>query len=104
MGKISGDDSKVPSYKQEFQEGVDLFDKSFQEYMKSQEPHQKAKFKDVMDKALDVMNKSAREALSNEQKKMNEVLHKDYENYIQHPDQEASSKIEKDVDDLKKSF
>ena len=104
MGKISGDDSKVPSYRQEFQQGVDLFDQSFQEYMKAKEPHKKAKFKDVMDKALDVMNKSARECLSQEQMKLNEELHKDYDDYLGHPDSSHTEKVEKDIDELKKSL
>lgn len=104
MGKISGDDSKVPTYKQEYQEGVDLFDKSFKEYMKSQEPHQKAKFKDVMDKALDVMNKAAMQALSEEQKKLNENVHKDYDAFMKSPGQKSGAKLEKDVEDLKKSI
>ncbi|MCH9630738.1 MAG: hypothetical protein S4CHLAM37_07420 [Chlamydiia bacterium] len=103
MGKIDGDDSKVPTYKQEFQEGVDLFDKSFHEYMNTKEPHKKAKFKDVMDKALDVMNKSAQQCLSEEQQKLNDEVHKDYEAYLKSPNKESTEKLEKDVGDLKKS-
>ncbi|PCI95071.1 hypothetical protein COB11_03065 [Candidatus Aerophobetes bacterium] len=104
MGKIDGDDAKVPTYKQEFHRGVDLFDKSFQEYMKTKEPHKKAKFKDVMNKALDVMNKSAKECLNNEQKKLNEEVHKDYDAYLKSPNKESTEKLEKDVGDLKDSI
>lgn len=105
MDKVGGDDGvNPPTYKQEFQEGMDLFEQSFQEYLKSTEPNQKAKFKDVMDKALDVMNKAASQCLNDMQLQKNEKLHEDYDKYINSLSDQNTKKITKDLDDLKKTI
>jgi hypothetical protein len=92
------------TYKQEFSRSVDLFQKSLQEYEKADELHKKAKFKDVMDKALQIMNETAQACLSKKAHAEKNQLEKDYQNFIQHDNSETYGKLNDDIDHLKDSL
>ncbi|HSW87115.1 MAG TPA: hypothetical protein VLG49_06420 [Rhabdochlamydiaceae bacterium] len=106
MGMIEGSGGSIPpdikaTYKQEFARSVDLFQKSLQEYEKTEEFHKKAKFKDVMDKALQIMNETAKACLSKKAQSEKTQLEKDYQNFIQHDNPETYDKLNEDIDHLK---
>lgn len=84
-------------YRQEFNRGLNLFDKSLQAYKKCDESHKKAKFKDVMDKSLVVMNESA----SKDIKDQVAQLQKDYDEYTQKETPGGLKKLNDDVESLR---
>ncbi len=89
-----------PSYRMEFQEGVKLFKDSLQEYSKSSETHQKVEFKKVMEKALKIMNQSAKAALSESVQTKEKKLEDDYHSFLNNDSDETRAKLEKDISDL----
>jgi hypothetical protein len=106
MVEVQGSGAVPPEwraqYKQDFSRSVDLFQRSLEEYEKADEVHKKAKFKEVMDKALQVMNETAKGALSTEAEKQKEQLEKDYQHFIAQNTPENYQKVTEDVADLKK--
>ena len=95
------------TYKNEFTRGVKLFQDSLGEYEKADEIHKKAKFKDVMDKALTIMNQAARGFLTTEaeRKKAQEVKEEiltDYQNYLATDNKDMYNKLQGDITNLKK--
>ncbi len=94
---------KEPSYEQEYQQGVNVFEESFKGYEKSTFQAQKTEYEKAMNKSLDAMGKSA-SALANEQlKSLKDKLSKDFNTYIQDPTKENSSKVLADIDQMKQS-
>lgn len=101
MGPISPQDKA--QYKVEFERGADLFQKSFAEYQNADGP-KKDLFKDVMDKALQVMNETAKYCLSKKKQAEEMKLEQDYQNYIASGSSESSEKVQKDIDRLQKGL
>lgn len=89
-------------YEQEYKHGADLFDKALNQYEKSDSSFQKAEFKDVMDKAMGVMNDSAHGLIRKDLEDQNQKIAKDYETFQKYPgDEHASKQLHKDLDDAK---
>ncbi len=89
----------LPVYKQQFKEGLNLFQQALEEYQKSEEFHQKNSFKEVMDKALNVLNETAIVVL----KKKSSVegqFEKDYKIFIHDASDENYAQLKKDLDKL----
>lgn len=68
MAKVEGPGEGMPisphdriQYEQEYRQGVDLFQRALTEYNKADEIHKKEAFKEVMDKAMQVLNETAKE-------------------------------------------
>ncbi len=95
------------TYKNEFARGVKLFQDSLSEYEKADEVHKKAKFKDVMDKALNIMNQSARGFLTTESERQkgqevkNQIL-TDYQSYLANDNGDTYKKLQSDINNLKR--
>lgn len=109
MSEISGGQTPPPPspeeiqrYKDDYEDSLQLFRDSFNEYNKpSVEAHKKAKLKEVMDEALDVMNKTACVALKEGKKKEQEAkLNDDYEAFIQNPSDANREQVLKDLQAL----
>lgn len=99
---------KIPSdvkaaYKVEFERGVKLFQDSLAEYEKAGDfAKKKEMLKDVMDKALDVINEAARGFLSKtEAKEQKEKLLSDYAAFLKYGDTDTYAKLNQDVERLK---
>ena len=101
MGPISPQDKA--QYKIEFERGADLFRKSFAEYQNAEGP-KKDLFKDVMDKALQVMNETAKYCLSKKKQDLEMKLENDYQNYMSSGSPESSAKVQQDIDRLQKGL
>ena len=54
------------AYEIEYKHGADLFQRALDQYSKSDNPYQKAEFKDVMDQAMNVLNETAKELMRSE--------------------------------------
>ena len=92
-------------YEQEYKHSADLFKRALDQYTKSDNPYQKAEFKDVMDKAMNVLNETASELMRKELKAQNDAISKDYATFQKYPeDPDTLDKLNKDLDKAKKSM
>jgi Sec-independent protein translocase protein TatA len=88
-------------YKKDLGRAVNLFQKSLSGYEQSTEPHQKEKFKDVMDKCLVVIHESLKEILKKEAQKPLNKVDQDYQNFIANGNPNTLDQLNKDLDTLK---
>lgn len=107
MSGVEGSGSITPEqkaiYQQEFKRGVNLFRQSLAEYQNS-DGTKKQLFKDVMDKAMQVMNETARAALSKAAQEQESKLEEDYQNYISNESPETKKQLQDDLDRLQKKL
>src|SRR5581483_3391078 len=91
------------TYRNEFARGIKLFEESLTAYENTppDEVIKKAKFKDVMDKALKIMNESARGFLSESGKSEESKLEKDYQAFLANDNKDSYNKLNKDIRHLK---
>ncbi|MCB1110274.1 MAG: hypothetical protein KDK64_04780 [Chlamydiia bacterium] len=89
---------ELERYHQDYQKGLDLFQKSFEEYNKPDvEFHKKEQLKKVMDEALQVMNETACVALKEGKVANDKQLNTDYQDFIKNPTPEAQKKVADDI-------
>ena len=106
MTEIPGDHSVSPQrrgiYKQECYRGVKLFQESLDEYQKSTLEAQKEKYRDVMEKAMEVIRETAAQCLSQELQKEEKNLQKDYSNFMSNPSPTNLQKLQQDLTNFEK--
>ncbi len=103
VGPLNPQDKRM--YEQEYKHGADLFKRALDQYTKSSNSNQKAEFKDVMDKSMQVLNETARDLMRKELQKQNEQIAKDYATFKKYPgDEDTIQKLNKDLDQAKKSI
>ncbi|NBV29604.1 hypothetical protein EBS02_11450 [bacterium] len=98
-----GDNNPVPSYKDEFKKGLELFEESFQAYQQSNIANQKLAFQDVMGKATHIMDETSDQCLSASGKKNLSKLKSDYDQFLKNPNSEIMKAIQSDLNNLKSS-
>lgn len=92
-------------YEQEYRHSADLFKRALEQYSKSENTYQQGEFKEVMDKAMQVLNETARELVRKELLKQNDQIAKDYATFQQFPnDPDTLEKLNHDLDKAKKSI
>lgn len=101
-GPITPREKKM--YEQEYKHGADLFQRALDQYKKSDNPYQKEQFGEVMDKAMRVLNETARELKRSDLLKQNQMIAKEYDSYKNNPNEDIASKLTKDLDKAKKSI
>lgn len=89
-------------YQQEYKHGADLFQRALEQYAKSDNPYQKEEFKQVMDKALRVLNETARELKQQKLLNQNDKISQDYLAYQDQLSAEAKDKLDQDLERAKK--
>ncbi len=90
-------------YEQEYRHGAQLFQKALQSYVKSNNPYQQKEFQEVMDKAMRVLNETAKELSHKALADQNLKIQSDYQNFAQHSgDGVAFEKLNRDLDQAKK--
>ncbi|HNA62353.1 MAG TPA: hypothetical protein PKW79_04690 [Rhabdochlamydiaceae bacterium] len=108
MASIDGDKPITPQmkeiYKQECTRGVELFQRSLKEYQKSQIPAQKDEYRDVMDKALQIIKETASQCLGKEMQKEGSNLQKDYDTFIANPSDNNLNRLNNDLEHFKKEI
>lgn len=102
IGEGGLDRKNIDMYRQEFTEGLDLFKKSLNGFANADEEHKKAKFKDVMDKTLNVLKETVKASLSQEAQRKENVLEKDYLELVSKESKENYAKVEHDIENLKR--
>lgn len=106
MGGVSGPlgPREKKMYEEEYKQSADLFKRALSQYNKSDNMYQKAEFKDVMDKAMNVLNETAHELMRKELEAQNQKIAADYQNFQKYPgDPDTIQKLNKDLDKAKKS-
>jgi hypothetical protein len=88
-------------YEQEYRHGVDLFQRALSEYSKADEIHKKEAFREVMDRAMQVLNETARELKRSDLMEQNQKIAQSFEGF-QSNDADAS-KLAKNLKDAKKT-
>lgn len=107
MSEVSGPlgPREKKMYEQEYKHSADLFKRALDQYNKSENPYQKEDFKDVMDKAMQVLNETAQGLMRKELQDQNQKIAKDYENFQKYPgDPDTLDKLKGDLDKAKKSI
>lgn len=108
MTDIQGDKPISPQtreiYRQDCERGVNLFQQSLEAYQSSQIDAQKEAYKDVMEKALQVIHETASQFLTQEKQKEELNLEKDYQNYIANPTPENLKTLNQDLQHFKKGI
>jgi hypothetical protein len=101
-GRINPQTQQV--YKQEFAEGAKLFQQSLQQYQNSNIPAQKEAFKDVMKKALNIMNETAQLCLSKEAQKKESKLNDDFANFDANDSAQNTKALDSSINSLNRSL
>lgn len=99
---ISPRDRKL--YEQEFKHAATLFQQALDSYSKSDNPYQKQEFKEVMDKAMRVLNETAQELMRKELLNQNQKIASDYATYQQDESATAQAKLNSDLEKAKKTI
>lgn len=90
---------ELERYAQDYKKGLNLFQKSFEDYNKPDvEFHKKKQLKKVMDETLQVMNETARIALEKGKLENERNLNIDYQDFLKNPTPVNQKKV---ADDLK---
>jgi hypothetical protein len=106
-GPISGNpppDDLKSIYQQDFKESASLFQQSLQQYGHSSIPAQQAAFQDVMKKALNIMNETAKLALSKEAQKQEAKLNAQFQAFEQDPSSQNMANLNKTITKLQKDI
>lgn len=90
----------IAMYKQQFNEGLNLFKNALEEHHKADEEHKKARFEDVMSKALNVLNETSSAVLKKQGQKLEDQLAKDYNIYIHDESDDNYKTLKGDIDKL----
>lgn len=111
VDQISGDSGMRPltpqdkrAYEAEYRHGVDLFKQALDDYSHSKNMFQKAEFKDVMEKAMKVLNETAAELQRKELLKQNDLLSQDLSTLGEKDDPTSVAQLKKDLDQAKRSL
>jgi hypothetical protein len=90
--------SEIQLYKDEYQHGVDLFQRALTEYKTADEVHKKEAFRHVMDKALQVLNETAQGMKRQDLLEQNQKIATDFQTYQHNPSTEAEQQLKQDLD------
>ncbi len=108
MADVEGSGSITPQekamYRQEFARGASLFKQSFEQYLSSDNDNKKTLLKDVMDRALQVMNETAKYVLSQKKLEQENKLEQDYGNFISNESPDTIKELQSDIDKLRKGL
>jgi hypothetical protein len=98
---ISGQTPEQPTYRTDFKESVDLFEKSFQAMQTSKLDAQKDKFANVMQTSLKMMQESVNGLLNQRLSDLRNHLSHDVEEYLNSPTLENQAKVASDLEQIK---
>lgn len=100
IGPLSPQEKKA--YEAEYRQGLDLFQRALDDYSQSKNIFQKAEFKEVMEKAMRVLNETAGELQKKELLKHNETLSKDLAAFEGEDTSTNAAQLMKDINQAKR--
>lgn len=95
IGPLSPQDRSA--YEKEYRQGLDLFKRALDDYSHAKNMFQKAEFKEVMEKAMRVLNETATELHRNELLAQNETISKDFSSFDQEDNSTNIAQLKKDI-------
>lgn len=98
---IPGEAPEQPTYHKDFQESVNLFEKSFKGVQTSSFDAQRAQYVTVMNESLKTMQESASGLVNDRLISLKNDLSKDLNKYLDAPTTEHQEKVQQDLDSLK---
>jgi hypothetical protein len=98
---LSPQDKKL--YMQEYKHAADLFERALKEAQKSDNPYQKEAFKQVMDKAMHVLEETAGELAKGKLLDHNKKIAEDFAAYRNDPEK-SFDQLVRDLEKAKKSI
>lgn len=108
MANVQGPNEGMPisprdrvQYEQEYRRGVDLFQRALTEYSKTDEIHKKDAFREVMDRAMQVLNETARELKRSDLMDQNQKIAQSFQ--LLQENEADGAKLTKDLKDAKKT-
>lgn len=96
--------NEIEMYKMEYKQGADLFEQALKGHASSENPYQKQAFKEVMDKAMNVLNEAAKELKQKDAMDLslqNQKIAKDYKTYQDKPTPGNQTRLNSDLEDAK---
>jgi hypothetical protein len=100
--EVSGPTPKEPSYNSEFNQSVDLFEKSFRGMQSSTFDAQRLQYVKVMHESLEAMREAANAMFNQKLVALNKTLSNDLNEYLSSPTDEHLKKIQADLNKLKR--
>ena len=92
-------------YEQEYKHSAELFQQALQSYTTSDNPYQQKEFQNVMDKAMDVINNTARELNQKPLLAQSSKIQKDYDAFTDKPEDKATvNQLNQDLDQARKAI
>ena len=91
-------------YEKEYQHGAALFEKALEQTCKSNYQPQKEQFREVMNKAMTVLNQAAKELKNNELIAQNKKIEKDFEAFKKDPTLDRANVLKEDLNTAKGSI
>lgn len=109
MTEIEGSGDKITPiekkmYETEYKHGADLFQRALTEHAKSDNIYQQEEFKEVMEKAMRVLNETASELKKKDLLKQNQKIEQDYANYRDTGSLDAKDRLNNDLEKAKRSI
>ena len=99
---LSSVDRKM--YEQEYKKSAELFEKALREFESTDNMYKKAAFKDVMDKAMEVLNGAAAGLKDPKLLEQSDKITRDYAAFQQRETPISEAKLRKDLKEAKKSI
>ncbi len=98
---ISGPSPEQPTYRKDFQESLNLFEKGFKGVQTSSFDQQKDQYVQVMNESLKTMQESAGGLLNNRLIELKNNLSKDLDQYLNSPTNEHKERVQQDIQQIK---
>ena len=96
------EDSSI--YKNELQQGVKIFEKSFKGYQETKNfPAKKMEYEKAMGESLQAIQDACKALMNKELAAKKDQLSKDYQDFLNNPSSQNASKVEKDLDSFHES-
>jgi hypothetical protein len=108
MSNIQGSGPVNPQdltkYKAEYKQGVNLFQRALDEYSRADEVHKKDAFREVMDRALQVLNETAQGMTRKDLLQQNSQIHQDLLAFENAPTDQKKKQLENDLKNAQDSL
>lgn len=89
-------------YQEEYKHGIDLFQRALNEFSSAHEIHKKEAFRQVMDRALQVLNDTARGLKRQDLLEHNKTIGEDFKSYQKTQDDAHKAKLTNDLEQAQK--
>lgn len=96
--------SERRAYEREYKEGADLFQRALAEHAKTENIYKKEEFREVMDKALLVLNETAKELKEKDLALQNKIIAEDYKKYQENPSPATEKALNTDLEQARTRF